>query len=275
MTAPEAAPPFAYSGQLTPRVPALPLRPYVRNYDGYFEDIASPRHRTEVPSGEVVLILGFSPGFTALDRASGERRPYNAFVAGIDDGPVLTESAGVSYGVQVNMTPLGAYMLFGVPMHTLANRVVEINDVLGARGRRFVEQLEDAGDWDARFDMIDALITTRFAEATLPSPAVQCAWRRLRSTGGRASIASLAGEAGCSRKHLVAQFHEQIGLPPKTMGRVLRFDRARRMIERHAAPLSAIAAASGYYDQAHLNRDFMAFAGSTPAAWRSHRGLIV
>jgi transcriptional regulator GlxA family with amidase domain len=55
---------------------------------------------------------------------------------------------------------------------------------------------------------------------------------------------------------------------PKIIGRVLRFDRARHLLGRPTRPgLAAVAAACGYYDQAHLTREFRGFAGMSPTAW--------
>ena len=55
---------------------------------------------------------------------------------------------------------------------------------------------------------------------------------------------------------------------PKVVGRVLRFDRARRLLGRPARPgLAAVAATCGYYDQAHLTREFRELAGMSPTAW--------
>jgi len=94
---------------------------------------------------------------------------------------------------------------------------------------------------------------------------VLCAWSRLVSSGGRASIGAIVGEVGCSQRHLIAQFKEEIGLSPKTLARVLRFGRAVRIIkQKGGARLTEIAGDCGYYDQAHFSRDFREFAGVTP-----------
>lgn len=94
----------------------------------------------------------------------------------------------------------------------------------------------------------------------------------LSTTRGCISIGALAAGVGWSRKHLVAQFHDQIGLPPKTVARLIRFDRAVHLIEGDGRiRLAEVARACGYYDQAHFNRDFIAFAGVTPREFAARR----
>jgi AraC-like DNA-binding protein len=68
------------------------------------------------------------------------------------------------------------------------------------------------------------------------------------------------------------RFRTEIGLAPKEAARVVRFDRARRLLQRRVAAagppeLAALAAACGYYDQAHLAREFRALAGCPPSRW--------
>ena len=114
------------------------------------------------------------------------------------------------------------------------------------------------------FDLLDSLFAARFAEARAPSDDVAWAWRILDSTHGRAPIGWICDRLGRSRRHLASRFREQIGLPPKTVARILRFDRAVELLGRDGADLADVAFECGYYDQAHLNRDFRDFAGKPP-----------
>jgi AraC-like DNA-binding protein len=220
--------------------------------------------------------VGFGPPIEVSFPRLGERVRATAFVSGVSDCYALVDSFGSQRGVQVDLTPLGAFMLFGLPMRELANRAVELEDVLGPEGRRLPERLHEASGWPARFAILDELFVDRFASARPASPDVAWAWRRLLETEGRLRVSELAQELRCSRRHLSTRFSEQVGVPPKTLARLLRFGRAARLLgagpsshkpgEAVGAPASLVEIAldCGYYDQAHLNRDFREFAGLAP-----------
>ena len=256
--------------------PVAGLRPHVRSYWGYEEETVGFSRRRELATAHAVLIVGFGPPIEVSFPRLGQSVRATAFVSGLSDCFALVDSFGSQRGVQVDLTPLGAVVLFGLPMRELANRAVELGDVLGADGARLPERLHEASGWSARFAILDELFVDRIARARPASPDVAWAWRRLLETGGRLRVSELAEELGCSRRHLSARFGEQVGLPPKTLARVLRFGRAARLLgvsasshergEAAGAPssLAEVALECGYYDQAHLSRDFRQFAGLSP-----------
>jgi transcriptional regulator GlxA family with amidase domain len=89
----------------------------------------------------------------------------------------------------------------------------------------------------------------------------------LRS-GGLVPTSALARELGWSHRRLIVRFREQVGLTPKALARVIRFDRVvSELRSSRARPLAEIAVGCGYFDQAHLNRDFRDLAGTTPNAF--------
>jgi AraC-like DNA-binding protein len=94
------------------------------------------------------------------------------------------------------------------------------------------------------------------------------AWDRLAESGGAARILDLAREIGWSRKHLRTRFLEQVGLAPKTVARVMRFQGALQQIGAATrVNWAQLASDCGYADQAHFNRDFRDFAGNSPEAY--------
>ena len=192
---------------------------------------------------------------------------YGSFVAALSDTYAITEHDGALRGIEVDLSPLGAHMLFGVAMHELSSRLVlPLEDVLGIEAGELLERLDGAPSWDARFAILDRFILGRVQQARPPSPDVEWAWGRLRATGGLLPVGSLARELGCSRRHLIGRFREQVGPAPKTVARLVRFQRTVRLLERQdGRRFAEIAQRCGYYDQAHMNREFRALAGTAPS----------
>ena len=99
--------------------------------------------------------------------------------------------------------------------------------------------------------------------ATVTGPGTRCA-----APAASLPIRTLAGELGWSHRHLIARFRREIGLPPKAVARIVRFERALRLARQAEPPAGRRSPGTcGYADQAHLIRDFRAFAGTTPGAW--------
>ncbi len=244
------------------RGPDARLRGAVLSYTGYVEHAAAPMRRLEVPFAGIPLILSLGPSLLV----DGVR--HRSFVAGLGDTATLTEYAGEQRGIQVDLTPLGARRLLGLPMSELARRVVALEDVIGALAPRLVERLHDAAGWEARFALLDDVLLGRLAGARPVAPEIEHAWVRLKRADGAVAVATLAAEVGWSRRHLGARFQHDVGLPPKAVARILRFERVTRTLRAGCGgALADIAYACGYADQAHLNRDFRAFAGTTPTAF--------
>jgi AraC-like DNA-binding protein len=211
----------------------------------------------EVPFAGAVAIVCFGVPY----RLDGE--PFDAFVGGLSDRPVATEFAGDAGGVQVDLTPLGARRCLGLPMDELTNRVVALEDVLGRGALELVERLREAASWRERFALLDAALLRRVAEGPEPAPEVAWTYRRLAAADGRLAIGPLAEEVGWSRRHLAARWRRDVGLGPKAVARVMRFERALRLL-REGRGLAEVAYDCGYTDQPHLNREFRALGGSTP-----------
>jgi AraC-like DNA-binding protein len=253
--------------ELANAAPAAPLRPFVSGYTGWWERLGRPFLLREMPTEIAPVIINFAAPTRIVDPRQ-PRRPADvgSFATGAFDGYVLVGYSGPSGGVQIDFTLLGARLFLGMPLRDLTNRIVALGDLLGADARRLEVQLYEAPSWDARFALLDREIGRRLLSSAGPSRAVRGAWWRLASTAGRASIAGIVNEIGCSQKHLIDQFRAEIGLPPKTVGRVLRFGQAVTLL-RDGQPrrLADIAAACGYYDQAHFTRDAREFAGATPS----------
>lgn len=234
------------------RGPAAPLVGRVTSYYGFEEETPEPVRQREGPGVDVVVILTFEEHWLI----DGER--HTSFVGGLRDSQVTTEHPGRSLGMQVNLDPLAARAFVGAPLHELADRTVPLEHVIEMPF--LLERLAEA-DWDARFALLDETLGARLADAR-PSREVAWAWQRLRATHGREPIGALATELGWSRKRIVARFRDEIGLPPKSVARLLRFERARELAG--TMPWGELAYECGFFDQSHLIAEFRRITGRTP-----------
>lgn len=259
--------------------PAPPLAGLVDTYIGYDERDTAFTRRHELPGLNAVLIVNLGDPITIIDTAGYviPVRSGDGFGAGLSDAYAVSETNGSQRGFQAMFTPLGARRFFGLPLHHLANRVFSLHDLLGvARATALIEGLQAANDWATGFRHLEDAICARMAtdEDFDIAAARQTAWalRRLQQESGQLSIAALADEVGCSRKHLAAGFREHVGIAPKTVARLLRFRHVLQLVDAsERVDWAAVAQEAGYADQSHFANDFRQITGRTPNVYLALR----
>jgi AraC-like DNA-binding protein len=258
-------------------VPGPELRPFIAAYSGFrYAGVEPMRHRG-LPSPFLTLIFTLDePLFLAAHadplQPAGS---YQTLVGGLHSAPALIVHDGWQSGVQLMLSPLGARALLGMPAGALAGIDVDGDLVLGPLASEIQDKLRSASDWPSRFAILDEVMLARVRacdERSGVNAEVCRAWTTLLRSGGNSSIASLAAETGWSDRHLRNRFLAEVGLAPKVAGRVIRFHVARRELARRAATggmlgLADLAARYGYFDQAHLDREFRLMAGCPPTQW--------
>ncbi len=155
--------------------------------------------------------------------------------------------------------------VLGVPASAMAGRIVALEDLWGdVAARRLCARLADARDTVAAAAVLESAIAERLATANGRPARAQLALAAAdRLTSG--SVCAVAAELGVSERHLRRVFRETVGVGPKAYTRIARFQRALSAAREDAhAGWASIAAAAGYYDQAHLIAEFRVIAGVTP-----------
>ncbi|MEV7778335.1 helix-turn-helix domain-containing protein [Kitasatospora sp. NPDC088351] len=256
--------------------PATALRPYVAWYSGYRRRGIAPAVHRGLPSPYLTFILTLDEPLTIAGHPDPAQPPavYATLLGGLHTSPALITHDGRQSGVQLAVHPLAARALFGLPAGELAGISLPAEDVLGPFGERLQEELRTAAGWPERFAVLDgALLRAARPSGRVPAE-VGWAWRALRRSGGTLPVAELARETGWSSRHLRDRFRQETGLTPKAAARVIRFDRARRLLAASGPRprLAEPAVSCGYFDQAHLAREFRALAGCAPSAWLAAEG---
>ena len=199
---------------LATRPSAPALRHLVREYVGYAEWSAGAVRRLQVPHPGVTLIINLGAPLRVgrVERAPDAVAPsFGSFVAGVHDTAVITDNTGPSSGIELNLSPLGAWALLQTPMALLANRVLSLEDVLGHPARELQALLLDHSSpdgaalddslagvarWDARFDLVDVALLHRLGSTTRAPGEVQWAWSQLASPQARRPVGDITRELG-------------------------------------------------------------------------------
>jgi AraC-like DNA-binding protein len=202
-------------------------------YCSYSERTSSFARRRELPGVRVVVIINLGEPIRVLapGGAAGWSEQPEGFVAGLHDRYALTETGGSQAGVQVDLTPIGAHLLLGFPAHELARRVVTLDELFGRGGALLREAVAEAPGWAERFAVVDEFLLTLLDRARSPVPSVTRALGRLHASGGTVPVGVLAAEIGCSRRHLINGFREEVGVTPKLLARLLRFERVIALVD--------------------------------------------
>ena len=82
-----------------------------------------------------------------IDRPDSKTCLAHSFVAGLHERHALIGSGGNALCLQIDMTPLAARRLFGVPMQHLRGNIVTLDDLPWTDALRLTERLVDLVDW--------------------------------------------------------------------------------------------------------------------------------
>ncbi|UBU10239.1 helix-turn-helix transcriptional regulator [Nonomuraea gerenzanensis] len=268
------------------------LRPYVLGWAGFRAPAGAEQPTRMLPLNAATLIVDFTAmrAIVTGPRAAATLWPYSLWRHGVAVG--LTP-AGMSALLGVPMREVAGTavpledLLGGVRAEELTGRLVETASWAGRFGalERWLAASLAAepvatlalGPTAAPAPALPAVPLTAPAEAPAAPTAwsrggagagiadglVMYAWWRLQEPAGPRTVEALAGELGVSRRYLELGFRRVVGLSPKTVARVARFQRAVRTLSRPSAMLSE-AVACGYADQPHLTREIRAMTAMTP-----------
>jgi AraC-like DNA-binding protein len=254
------------------RTPRVALRPFVQTvwaFDACAEPAAVHRGMERVlPTGGMHVVIRLSPApLTLFDDATGAnpRVIGHSLVGGARSAFYVRSVAEPSHSIGAQLQPGAAFALFGVSAAELAERHTPLEDLWGREAERVREQLATAGSLEVELELFEAILTARLTNAPALHPATADALARLAAG---ACVADVVRHSGCCHRAFIATFRAAVGLTPKTFCRVRRFQQAIERLGRERTSLADLAGSAGYADQAHLTREFAAFSGVSPAAYR-------
>ncbi len=118
---------------------------------------------------------------------------------------------------------------------------------------------------DHRYAAIVDAIGQRMSKVRPAAPMLRSAVRYVMAQREPMTVRMLAERTGVSVRRLQTQFAEQVGMPPKLLMRIARFQHALAIArDNPSLAWARVAQQAGYHDQAHLIHDSHDLAGVTP-----------
>ncbi len=247
-------------------VPPRELRSHVWSLWAHHVEASDPpyRHRA-VPNGSVHFVCRIGDA---------------AEILGPHTRPVLQLIPPGTTVIGARFHPGTALVLGGVPASELVDRVVPAEVLTGRWGEELGERLAQVTSTAEAVTSLAEQIAARFGVGSAPDPIVQSAVRQLLP-GNASRVGAVAAAAGISERQLRRRFEAAVGMAPKALQRLLRFQAVLAEVQSilgsarpTAGPtLAGVAARAGYADQSHLSRDCLRFTGMSPGCLLAETAL--
>ena len=223
---------------------------------------AMPEGHRILPDGsmEFVFQLG-DPFFERRPDGRWRKQPHLLLVGQMERRTDIKPS-GVIHTAGIHFHPAGVSAFVTGDLGRFVNRIVPLVSALGGDLAAVAARLRTARTPERRGAILEDFLRIRRRPH---DEAMADASRRLQEATDAVDIEAMARAFGLSDRQFRRRFEAAVGLGPKRFARIVRFQRVfEQRLEHDARAWSEVALDCGYYDQAHFNRDFRAFAGVRP-----------
>lgn len=228
-----------------------------------------------LPDGRPELILHFGDAFERVHANGAVERQPGVIFAGQLTSQLLLRPTGLIRVLGVRFHPYGAAAVIGAPQHELAGLTIGVDALAGPLSRALAEVRESTNDLVAAVSRVQAALL-RSIEPDRIDPRIRCAVETISRRRGLVSVDDVAASVSLTRRHLERKFLTAVGMAPKRLARITRFQHALRILEDSDAASRGTdtAATCGYADQAHFIRDFRDLAGCPPGEHLLRQGEL-
>lgn len=221
-----------------------------------------------VPNGMVKLVIPYCNGL------SGRRDGYcrlsktnQLTLIGVSDTPffVDAEEDAPSGTIGVEFSPLGAYRFFRLKLSELKNQIFLTNEVLNKKVREIEERISVADLVEDKIQLLQGFLLKQFNQTETDQIFEYCV-RKIKNTNGRITIKELEKSTGYSSRWLNMKFEEKIGISPKNVCAILRFQFLYQTLINNPDQLFGNKLYYDiYHDQSHFIKEFKRFTGMPPS----------
>jgi AraC-like DNA-binding protein len=222
---------------------------------------------TVLPDGCPEIVFNLSDRFERINRNGREIQPSTLFAGQMMRSIVIRPTGRVRlFGVRFH--PTGAFPLGGFSMHEMTDQTIGVDSVLGSDGSELEARIREAESFESRIAAFEMYFVRKLAALQRDDDVASYAASLIVGSGGLITISRLSESLGVSERRLERRFRSRVGISPKMLARIVRFQSLLGLIQKAKTPGILDASLElGYYDQSHAIRDFREFSGTTPLGY--------
>jgi AraC-like DNA-binding protein len=251
--------------------PGPPLSEFV-DYFWLFAGGQTPRKERIVPSGTIELVVNLREDEVRLydsEQPERHKRLSGAALSGTYSRVFIIDAMQHESMLGVHFKPGGAFPFLGTLASELTDTHANLTDLWGRSALELRERVCAVTGPRERFQVMERVLTDRLRRSATRHPAVPIALDAFGRAGTGTSVREVARDIGLCQRRFIQVFTAQVGLTPKLLCRLLRFQRARALMDRPERPdWGQLALSCGYFDQSHFINDFQEFSSLSPTEYR-------
>lgn len=190
------------------------------------------------------------------------------WLAGFQLSPRYVESYGESKMIIIQFKTIGTLAFIKEPLNLFTNDYVHLDNINKQKAEETWERLQEAETLTEKFLITENFLYQCLLANRLTDVGLLKSFNTLLQNNSGASISSVCKQIGISRKHLNHLTKEYIGVSPKTLSMLHRFQTTLQKLSRAKSDnLTSLAYEMDYYDQSHFSNEFKRLSGLKPSEY--------
>jgi AraC-like DNA-binding protein len=220
-----------------------------------------------VPNGMAKLTIPFRNGVSGRNKNFFHlSKESQITLIGIQDIPAIIDIEHDAFhgNIGIEFSPLGTYRLFKCRQSEIKNKLFLLEDILGKSAKEIQDRIAQTPVTNQKIQYIQSYFVQLLLKSQSDQVLDYCI-ERVTGSKGMVTISALEKETGYSSRWLHQKFIEKVGLSPKNLASIIRFNQIYQPWAQHGNPSSFKEDIYTYfYDQAHFIKDFKRFTGYSP-----------
>jgi AraC-like DNA-binding protein len=251
-------------------LPGQRLVPYVKCYWSLANDTENASRERIFPDGCIELIFNTGDLMRKYDSATSFHIQPRSFIHGQLTKFIEIEPTGETKIFSARFQPGGLQRFIDFEVGELTGITKSVGEIWGDAGNALEKDIIGTPSDTEKIEILERFLAEKLNLSSRYDADAEYCVNQMIDTNGSASIEQIAAIMNIGKRQLERKFVAAVGLPPKMLARILRFQHTLQLIENHQfVSFTQVAYDGGFYDQAHFIKDFKQFTGLNPKKYFS------